>query len=147
MPAGGAAADYQFNALRFNALRQQNEIAMLDREWDRGRERYMLSGRYGTRSVPSKGVAIGMGLVLLGFGTVWMVIALGIARVAMQIIGGGAIGGAFLVFPMFGVLFLLISIFMAVDTYRKAVAYEEAESAYRHRRALLLAQQQQQRGR
>lgn len=139
MPAGGAAADYQFNALR-----QQNEIAMLDREWDRGRERYMLSGRYGTRSVPSKGVAIGMGLVLLGFGTVWMVIALGIARVAMQIIGGGAIGGAFLVFPMFGVLFLLISIFMAVDIYRKAVAYAEAEAAYRHRRALLLAQQQQQ---
>ncbi|HVK05640.1 MAG TPA: SHOCT domain-containing protein [Armatimonadaceae bacterium] len=142
-PSGTAAAGAGVIAgTHLEALRHQNELERLDREWDRERERYMVRGKYGTRYVPSRGMAIGMGVVSGVFGIFWMLLATDITRNGLRsTTGGGGMGGAFLVFPLFGALFILAALFMAVDTYRKAVAYGDAEADYRRRRALLLARQ------
>src|SRR5262245_2883954 len=52
-------------------IRLQNEVARLDREWDLERERYMVAGRYGNRYVPSQGMSVLGGVVVVGFGIVW----------------------------------------------------------------------------
>src|SRR5687768_12151 len=46
--------------------RYQNELARIDREWQIEREKYMLTGKYGRRYIPT----VGMGLVvaiIIGF--------------------------------------------------------------------------------
>lgn len=52
--------------------------------------------------------------------------------------GGGAPGdGLWGAFPLFGLLFAAFAVWAGVSHYRRAVAYEAAEQAYRSRRAQL----------
>src|SRR5262245_35455106 len=93
-------------------IRNQNEVAQLDREWQNERERYMIAGRYGARYVPNRATSLIGGIVIAGFGTLWTVMAMSM----------GAPG----LFPLFGVIFVLAGIGMSVYSFIKAGEYEEA---------------------
>src|SRR5437879_3229328 len=84
-------------------------------------------GRYGQRSIPSQGMSVLGGVVVVGFGIFWTAMAASM----------GAPG----FFPLFGVLFILAGVGMSIYSYTKASAYEEAQQRYQHRRAQLLVEQ------
>jgi hypothetical protein len=105
-------------------IRNQNEVAQLDREWQNERERYMVVGRYGTRSIPNRATSLIGGVVIAGFGTLWTIMAASM----------GAPG----LFPLFGVLFVLAGVGMSVYSFIKAGEYEQAYRRYQERRAALL---------
>ena len=54
----------------------EGELARIDREWDRERERYMVHRRNGRRYVPSAAAAVVMGVLVVGFGLFWTVMTL-----------------------------------------------------------------------
>ena len=111
-------------------IRLQNEVARLDREWGLERERYMISGRYGARYIPTPGMSILGGIVIVAFGGLWTAMATTIA--------GGA-GVPFACFPLFGILFMLFGAGVSIYSFTKAKQYQQAYEAYRHRRARLLS--------
>src|SRR5262245_48701125 len=105
-------------------IRNQNEVAQLDREWQNERERYMISGRYGARYIPNRATSLIGGVVVGGFGILWTIIAASM----------GAPG----LLPLFGVIFVLAGIGMSAYSFVKAGEYEQAYARYQQRRASLL---------
>ncbi len=57
------------------ALHLEHELARLDREWMLERESYMVTSRYGARSIPSQGGSIVVGVLIGAFGLVWTISA------------------------------------------------------------------------
>jgi hypothetical protein len=113
-------------------IKLQNEVARIDREWGMERERYMVAGgRYGQRYVPNRPMSVVGGIIIVGFGIFWTVMAASIA--------GGFGGGPAAIFPCFGILFILAGVAMSIYSYSKAVQYEQAYEAYRRRRGGALA--------
>jgi Short C-terminal domain len=112
-------------------LRRENELARLDREWQIERERYQMTGRNGYRYTPSRIASVVMGVVAVGFGVFWTVMAAEMA--------GGFGGGPAAFFPLFGVLFILIGIGMSVFSFLRASQYDEARRRYERRRTRLLS--------
>ena len=101
----------------------EDELARIDREWDRERERYMVHRRNGRRYVPSAAAAVVMGVLGVGFGLFWTVITLNL---------GGGLSGAF---PLFGVLFVCLAAGISIHQFNKARRYQAAYEAYQRRRA------------
>jgi predicted phage tail protein len=88
------------------------------------REQFMVSDKYGSRSVPSAGGSIIGGIVIVGFGIVWTTMA--------------ATMGAPFFFPLFGVIFILGGIAKAVSSVTKASDYSAAEASYQEYRENVL---------
>lgn len=104
-------------------LRYETALQRLDREWERERETYMITSKNGHRHVPTVSGAIFGGVVAGGMGLFFMIMMAG-SR------GGGAIG-------LFGLVFIVFGIGIAIHSYVKAQDYLAAESRYRRRRAQL----------
>lgn len=102
-------------------IKEQNELAALDRSWTAERERYMMSGRYGNRYVPNKGSSLILGFVVTLGGMVWTTMA--------------AQMGAPKFFLAFGVLFILAGVCLSAYSYKKALDYDKAYARYQRRRA------------
>jgi len=115
------------------ALRRQAELERIDREWQLNKERFYVRGRDGEMSIPSKAGSLIAGIVIVGFGIVWTVMATGIAGAgfAMGGRGFGAIAG---LFPCFGLLFIGMGIAIAVRNYSKASDFESLQNQYHHDR-------------
>ena len=109
---------------KLDVLRVQNEVERLDREWSLERETFMVSNQNGARKIPSSAGSLIGGLFAAGFGIVWTVIAS----------SSGAPG----IFPMVGVIFVIIAVGTIVVGMSKASAHETAEAAYQRRRQELL---------
>lgn len=114
-------------------ITRQQEAARIDREWEREREGYLMTGRagggkygggYSYQYVPTVGGAIWTGLVAVFGGVLWMGFVFSS--------GGGAFG-------LFGLVFLVFGLGFAFYQYTQAVAYEQAEADYKRRRARALA--------
>ena len=105
----------------------EDAIDRLDRAWQLEREQYLVTGRYGSRSVPTVGSAVLVGVIAVGGGSLW-------TAFASSIPGAG-------IFPLFGVLFILAGLGMAVYVYSRAVRYRQAYQRYQQRRARLLTGQ------
>ncbi len=119
---GNAASDH------LEEIKAQNEVAQLDREWALERENYMVRGQHGHKHIPSKFGSLFWGLFIVGFGIFW-------TAMAMPVMG---FGGVVSIFPLFGVLFILIGVGTSIDAFVKAGQYEEAQERYqRHRREIL----------
>ena len=129
-PGGNEPATDEAMREQLEEIKLQNEVARLDREWELDRGRYLITGRYGNRYLPSKGMSVLGGVVIAAFGIFWTVMA------ASEV---GGFGGAFALFPLFGVLFVLAGVGMSIYSYSRAGRYEEAYQAYQRRRARLLA--------
>lgn len=101
-------------------LKKRNQIADLDREWDRKKETFFVSTKRGKR-VPSRGRAIFGGI----FGSAF--------SIAFASIGGASFP------PLIGVgaVLLAISIFSMLYELGKADSLESAQTKYRNRRRRL----------
>ena len=106
-------------------IRLQNEIARLDREWNLEREKYMISNKYGTRSVPNEAGSLLLVLVFGGFGVFFTISA--------------ASAGAPAIFIIFGCIFTLIAVGAGITGFAKAAEYREAFRLYQEGRTELLA--------
>jgi len=124
-------------------IRIEQELARLDRDWQLGRERFMVRGKDGELNVPVKAGVLTGGVIVIVFGIFWTVMASGIAAAAG--FGIGAAGGGPLrllpgFFPCFGVLFVIFGIVNVVTGYRKAVEFEQSQQQYHKERCRLLAE-------
>jgi hypothetical protein len=113
-------------------VRYQNELARIDREWEIEREKYMVAGKYGRRYIPTKGMSLFMAVAGAVGGLIWTIFATSITGSAPD---EGPFALARLLFPAFGVLFICAAVGLGIYRYSKAVAYEQAQDAYRARRA------------
>lgn len=107
-------------------LRREHELARLDREWERERDRYLVTGRSGARYVPSVATSLVTGVIAVGFGLLWTAMAASLMN------GLGP-------FPLFGLFFVALGLWVSVSTFRKAVRYRRAHDAYQRRRAELVS--------
>ena len=107
------------------ALRHEQEIERLDREWDRESESLMSVSKRGETYVPT--VASGVLAIVVGggFGIFWTVMS-------------ASIGAPFF-FPLFGVVFIVLAIGLGLSNIDKAGKYKRAEEAYYRRREALEA--------
>lgn len=119
---------------RLSDISLQNEIMQLDRAWELERENYMVTGRYGSRHIPTKGSSLFGGIIVAVFGAFWTVMA-------FSITGAGAFGIVSLLFPLFGVLFILFGIGTSIFAFSKASQYEQAFDNYQRQRQQLLSRQ------
>ncbi|MCI0703849.1 MAG: hypothetical protein L0241_22545 [Planctomycetia bacterium] len=113
-------------------VRYQNELERIDREWEIEKEKYMLTGRYGRRYLPTTGLGLGTAAGGGIFGAFWTVMAFAITSGAPDV---GPFQIAKVFFPLFGVVFTIGSIIYGVHMIQKANAYEQAFAEYKSRRA------------
>lgn len=118
-------------AAQVSKLTRQSEVDALDRQWDREKERYMVTDKHGAKHLPTKGTATASGCMLCVGGTIWTIMAIAITSGAPNF---GPFQVAKFAFPAFGVAFVIFGIFMAMNNYRKAEDYERAYRRYRQRR-------------
>jgi hypothetical protein len=114
----------------------EDRVARLDREWELERQQYMVVGKYGHRSVPSRGLSLLGGAIAAGFGLLWIVVGSAMGQGAAE--AGGAFGGVGSLLPLLGGVVIVSGIGVAIYSYLKASRYEEAYERYQRRRADLL---------
>ena len=120
------------------AVRYQNELTRIDREWQIEREKYFVASRYGRRQIPTAGMGIGTALVGGVFGTIWTVMAVAITGSAPNF---GPFAIAKFAFPLFGVAFTFFGIGWGIYCYNRAADYQRAEADYRARRQAIRPEQ------
>jgi hypothetical protein len=141
-PPGEQLGDHL--SAQLEEVRFQNELAQIDREWEIEREQYMITDRYGRRHVPTTAGSAIVGMVVVGFGVVWTVVAFIMAQSGSRFLenhpGAGPAESIIpWVFPCFGVLFIIGGIAMSIYSHSKAKRYQQAFQAYQRRRAELLS--------
>lgn len=114
-----------------NNLSELTELAALDREWEREREKYMVTTQHGGRQIPSEAGAIGSGVAIALFGCFWTV---GAFAMSSDMPSFGPTGFADSAFPFFGVIFVIVGIVASIFSYNKASDYRSAHQRYRRRR-------------
>ncbi len=107
-------------------IRKQNQVAQLDRQWSIEREKYLVSHRRGPSTIPTQGSSIAGGVVIVLFGVFWTAMAASIASFAPFPIG--------ILFPGFGILFIIFGVANAIRSFSKAEQYAVAEAEYKRRR-------------
>lgn len=116
-----------------DALRDEAELARIDREWQIERENYLVTGRNGWgRHVPTTWEGLLTAVVGGAFGLFWTVMAVGITSGAPD---EGPFAVAKVFFPLFGVVFVVGAIGYGVFVCARARQYEAAHEQYRARRA------------
>lgn len=103
-------------------LRLQNEIALLDRDWDQQSAELMVRGKHGRVSVPDKSSAIVGGVFLTLFGLFWTVMA----------------GAMFPPMALFGILFIIFGVMNCMKLHSNADRYEALQAAHHRQREDLL---------
>ena len=120
---GEIRADTRRIAGDVEAIKVQNQLEQMDREWMIERERYMIHGKHGSH-LPTEDRAAGtvMGVFVIAFGVIWTIIA----------------GVAFPPMALFGVFFIGFAIYGLMSGNRKAQEYRAAEERYQSRRRAVL---------
>jgi len=119
-----ASSEFVNNTDHLKEIKSQNEIAQLDRKWEIDREKYMGYGKRGRRFIPNKTSSLISGIFVVGFGAVWITMAISITRG--------------IVMPLFGVLFVIFGVATSFSHCIKAGKYQEALEEYEQRRSELL---------
>lgn len=107
------------------ALRLQQELEQLDREWERQRAGLLDRDQQGHTSVPGTAGAIVGPFIICVFGVIWIAMA--------------ASAGAPGAMPLMGFVIIVVGIIAALVGVGKASRYQDAETAYQSRRRALLA--------
>jgi LSD1 subclass zinc finger protein len=125
------------------AIRLQNELERIDREWQLQREQFMVRSKDGSTSVPSEtGSAIGS-IIAVVFGVFWLFMAVSIFKAADSIlpffgpldVPFGCVGPFFV---LFGVVFIVAALAGGFSSAAKARQYRDAEQAYQSQREEIL---------
>lgn len=103
------------------ALRHEQELERIDREWERERESLMSTSKRGESYVPTVAAGVLAMVIGGGFGIFWTV--------------STASMGAPFFFPLFGVVFIVLAIGLGLANIDKAGKYQRAEQRYHQRRA------------
>lgn len=106
-----------------DVLRLQNEIALLDQEWNRRSADLMIHGKEGRTSTPDKTSAVVGGVVITVFGLLWTVFA----------------GVMFPPMALFGLLFIGLGLWSSISAYGKAGQYELLQAEHDRKRQELLS--------
>jgi hypothetical protein len=118
---------------------RRDALEDLEREWNREKESYMVTGKHGVRHIPTRTQSAIAGIVITIFGVFWTLMALGITG-GLFGAGPGPFGLIGCLFPAFGVLFIVLGVYRSLSAYDKASRYERAEATYLQRRQALLAE-------
>jgi hypothetical protein len=102
------------------AIKANDDVAALDRQWEMQKQEFMANNRRGGPSIPTTGGSIFAGTITIIFGIIWTI--------------GAAGSNAPAIFPLFGVFFICLGIGHAIYSASKAEAYKEAERQYESRR-------------
>lgn len=121
-----------FEQERLDSLERQNQLLQLDNNWQREREQYMIRGKYGHRYVPNKAWSVIGGGVAVVFGLFWTGMAFSITS--------GFPGGIGSLFPLFGVVFIVVGIAGSIYSFSRAEQYERAQRRYHQRRSQILGE-------
>lgn len=105
-------------------LQRRSDLEQLDREWERERKNYLVRGKHGHVSAPSKVGAIFPLVIMVPFGLFWTAMAK----------GTGAPG----IFPLFGLLFVIFAIAISMSMFSKAQQLEQARGRYQAKRRKLM---------
>jgi len=107
-----------------DVLRLQNEIMLLDQEWEQRSSRLMIHGKHGRISTPDKTSSVMGGVFVTVFGLGWTIVA-----------------GSFSPIPaLFGLLFIGFGLWACIDGYRKADSYGRLQSEHESKRSRILSQ-------
>lgn len=106
-----------------DVIRLQNEITLLDQEWEQRSAELMIHGKHGRISVPDKTSAMIGGVAAVVFGALWAVIAGSMSPV-------GAV---------MGIIFIGIGLLASYAAYEKATNYESLKALHDQKRRSLLA--------
>jgi hypothetical protein len=106
-----------------DVLRLQNEITLLDQDWERRSADLMIHGKEGRISTPDKTSAVIGGVFITGFGLLWTAFA----------------GAMFPPMALFGLLFVCAGIWTSISAYHKAEQYETLRAEHDRKRSELLA--------
>ncbi len=113
------------------SLKRENAIARLDRNWEKCKQKYMVSDSDGNKSLPTKTGSVFGGIFIMIVGIIWTVFAATITSDSPFSFG------AF--FPLFGVFFIVIGLVATFIAYSKATDYEKAHRSYKKRRSSLFS--------
>ena len=116
-------------------LTRQNELESLDRRWEIERQSFMIRDREGGTRTPLRGFAWASGIAAAFFGCIWTIFAISLTSSAPNV---GPFAVAKVIFPLFGIGFIVFGLFAAGMTHRKAKQLEEAERQYRRQRERIL---------
>jgi hypothetical protein len=106
------------------AIKLQNEVEQLDREWLMGLDRYKVRNQDGHYQVPGQiGAAVSLAVAVV-FGLFW--------------IGVASSMGAPFPFPLFGLLFIVAAVVAGANAWSKAAGYQRDHASYQRRRRDLL---------
>jgi hypothetical protein len=102
------------------------ELDRIDREWEKERERYMVTTKYGRRYVPNTGAAVVVGLISVSIGLAWTMTSFALLHALGPLAG---------MFPLFGVVFVIGGAAISIYQFKKAQRYQTAYRDYRRRRS------------
>jgi ribosomal protein L37AE/L43A len=127
------ATDLGEVAGRLEELERQSAIARLDREWEIERDSYMMTGRFGARYTPSIATAVLTGVIALVGGGLW-------TAFTFSIVSSNPLAdrGPGRIFPLFGILFMLVGVAIAIYQFSRASQYQQALERYQRRRHQML---------
>ena len=113
-------------------LKLQGELDRLDREWTKHREQYMVRSEEGVMVVPNQSNARLGKVILVVFGVIFTLVSSFMALSVTLV--GGFFGLLFMIFPFFGVGFIVLGVVTSNRHSKKAVEFEEARRAYEDER-------------
>ncbi|MEN6496033.1 MAG: hypothetical protein ABFD16_17260 [Thermoguttaceae bacterium] len=128
-------------AQELGAIRLQNELEQLDRQWTIERTQYLVRQKNGTTSEPGVSVA---GLLFVCLFTLFFVTVTGGIGVSAVVLGAPGIL-AFVAFAM-AVFAVVAFVSILVSSIQRVTQYAEARRQYENRRAKLLDQIDRQNG-
>src|ERR1700722_14709035 len=106
-PMSCAAASRRWRPRR---IMSSEELDRIDREWEKERERYMVTTKYGRRYVPSTGAAVVVGLISVSVGLAWTMTSFALLHALGPLAG---------MFPLFGVVFVIGGATISISQFKK----------------------------
>lgn len=104
-------------------LRLQNELELLDQEWQNESAGLMVRDKHGRESIPGKSSSIVGGIIILVFGLFWTIMA----------------GAIFPPMALFGIIFILFGLFANARAYTMAGRFENLQHLHDEKRLELLS--------
>jgi hypothetical protein len=117
------------------AIRREQEIQRLDREWALQRACFMQRDKHGNLHEPSTTGGMLGAFLGGGFGLLWTIMAFAMTSAAPS---EGPFIVAKLIFPLFGIIFTIGAILTGIKSTTAAAQYEEAQKQYHGRRSSLM---------
>ena len=113
------------------AIRLQNELERLDREWEVSRRQFATTDKHGNVHYPGQPAQAVGGIVAAVFGVLWTILACAFTGSAPN---DGPMPVVKIIFPLFGLVFVIAAVAGIFKNQSSATAYRDAEAAYNRQR-------------